>query len=282
MQPKLFCTNNNNNSHFTALCPGLTGWTSTRRTFAHTHLSSSSTILYQLPLSTTIRNILSVQFTCLTVFFCTTSLQVLFGQPLGLEPSTSYSIHFFTQSLSMFRKTCWCHRNLFCCSTEIMSSNPSPSLNSLVGTLSFTLMSHIHLTILISACWSATSFPFLTGQVSLPCNILLCTQLVYSVPHIIRISILISNGTNCLNLYHPIGILASTAASASLLGWSLKLKFGKSKLQTLKFVGIVEKTLLVNFFLNRTTFTLPHRPWSFMLRTPRGTFCLGLNRACKN
>jgi len=30
--------------------------------------------------------------------FCTTSLQVLFGIPLTTEPSTSYSIHFFTQS----------------------------------------------------------------------------------------------------------------------------------------------------------------------------------------
>ena len=38
--------------------------------------------------------------------FCTTSLHVLFGLPLGLEPSTSYSIHFFTQSVSSFRNTC--------------------------------------------------------------------------------------------------------------------------------------------------------------------------------
>ena len=29
--------------------------------------------------------------------FCTTSFHVLFGLPLGVEPSTSYSIHFFTQ-----------------------------------------------------------------------------------------------------------------------------------------------------------------------------------------
>ena len=38
--------------------------------------------------------------------FSTTSLHVLFGLPLGLEPSTSYSIHFFTQSVSSFRNTC--------------------------------------------------------------------------------------------------------------------------------------------------------------------------------
>ena len=35
--------------------------------------------------------------------FATTSLRVLFGLALGLEPSTSHSIHFFTQSLSSFR-----------------------------------------------------------------------------------------------------------------------------------------------------------------------------------
>jgi len=40
--------------------------------------------------------------------FCTTSLslQVLFGLPLDLEPSTSYSIHFFTQSVSSFCNSC--------------------------------------------------------------------------------------------------------------------------------------------------------------------------------
>ena len=33
----------------------------------------------------------------------TISLQVLFGLPLGLGSSTSYSMHFFTQSSSSFR-----------------------------------------------------------------------------------------------------------------------------------------------------------------------------------
>jgi len=140
--------------------------------------------------------------------FCTTSLHVLFGLPLGLEPSTSYSVHFFTQSVSSFRNTCLCHHNLFCCSINIKSSIPSLSLNSLLGTLSFTLPLHIHLTILISARLSASSFSFLTGQVSLPCSIRLHTQLLYSLP-------LLSNDTNCLNLFHPIRILASTVASAS-------------------------------------------------------------------
>jgi len=59
--------------------------------------------------------------------FCTSSVQVLFGLLLGLEPSTSYSIHFFIQSVSSFRNTYPCHRNLFCCSTKIVSSIPSLS-----------------------------------------------------------------------------------------------------------------------------------------------------------
>ena len=89
--------------------------------------------------------------------FFTTSVHVLFGLPFGLEPSTSYSIHFFTQSVFSFHNICPYHRNLFCCSINIISSIPSLCLNSLLGTLSFTLTLHIHLTILISARWSAIS-----------------------------------------------------------------------------------------------------------------------------
>jgi len=81
----------------------------------------------------------------------TTSLQVLFGLPLGLGPSTSYSMHFFTQSSSSFRSTYSYQRSLFCCNTNAMSSIPSLSRNSLLGSQSFSLTPHIHLTILISA-----------------------------------------------------------------------------------------------------------------------------------
>jgi len=176
--------------------------------------SWSSSSFYQLLPSTTIHSIILVQITCLTIF--AQPLSMSSGLPLALEPSTSYSIHFFTQSLSSFRSTCPYNHNLFCCSINIVSSIPSLSPNSLLGTLSFTLTLHIHLTILISARWSVTSFSFLTGQVSLPCSILLRTQLLYSLPLLINdISLSVSNGTNCLNLFHPIQILASTAASAS-------------------------------------------------------------------
>jgi len=71
--------------------------------------------------------------------------------------------------------------------------------------------------LLIFACWSATSFSFLMGQVSLSCNILLRTQLLYNLPLTTNdISLMVSSGTNCLNLFHPVRILVSTAASASL------------------------------------------------------------------
>jgi len=66
--------------------------------------------------------------------FSTVFLQLFFGLPIGLAPSTSYSINFFTQSLSSFHSTCPYHRNLFCSSTEITSSNPSLSLNPLLET----------------------------------------------------------------------------------------------------------------------------------------------------
>ena len=96
----------------------------------------------------------------------TTSVQVLFGLLLGLGPSTSYCVHFFTQSSSSFRSTCPYQRSLFCCNTNVcrlyLVSLSAPYF-------SFNLTPHIHLTIFISARWSATTFSFLTGQVSLPC-----------------------------------------------------------------------------------------------------------------
>jgi len=80
-------------------------------TFTHSHLSCSSTILYQLPPSTTIHSILPAQFTCLTVFLHNLSLSPV-DLPLCLEPSTSYSTHFFTELFSSLHNTCPYHRNL--------------------------------------------------------------------------------------------------------------------------------------------------------------------------
>ena len=86
-----------------------------------------------------LRSIASSLF-CLRAWqsFSTTSLQVLFGLPLGLGPSTSYSMHFFTESSSSFRSTCPYHR-LFFCNTNAMSSIPNLSLsapyNSFISTV---------------------------------------------------------------------------------------------------------------------------------------------------
>ena len=139
-----------------ALCPDYPGEPVPEETLTHPPSWSSSSLyqLFHLP-----RSIASSLFKLRAwQSFCTIFFHVFFGLPLGLELSTSYSIHFFTQSVSSFRSTCPYHHNLFCCSINIISSIPSLSLNSLLGTLSFTLTLHIHLTILISARWSATSF----------------------------------------------------------------------------------------------------------------------------
>jgi len=80
-------------NRFTALCPGLPGWAGTRKKHLPTHLSWSPSDLYQLLPSTTILfNLHAWQS------FCTTCLHVLFGLLLDLELSTSYSMHFFTQT----------------------------------------------------------------------------------------------------------------------------------------------------------------------------------------
>jgi len=130
--------------------------------------------------------------------------QVLFGLSLSLRPSTSYSIHFFTQSSSSFRNTCPYHHSLFCCSTNVLPS--IPNLSQLLTSKSVFYLNathppdHSHL---CSLC--ATSFSLLTGQVSLPCNILLRTQLLYNLPVIINDTfLLVSNGTNCQYLFQPI------------------------------------------------------------------------------
>ena len=88
-------------------------------------------------------------------------------------------------------------------------------------------MSHIHLTFLIYAHWSDTSFSFLTGQVSLPCNILFHTQLLYNLPLISNdTSLLLSHSANCLTLFQPIRILATTAA------WALPSTLKQQNLST--------------------------------------------------
>jgi len=118
-------------------------------TLTHPPSSSSSSLYQPLP-STTIHSILRVQIMCLAIF-----LHNLSPCPLW---STSWSgaLHlifrtFLYPTSVCFRNTCPYHRNLFCCNMNIISSIPSLLLNSLLETLSLTLILHINLTILVSA-----------------------------------------------------------------------------------------------------------------------------------
>jgi len=143
----------------------------------------------------------------------------LFAQPLSksslvyllvcYSPPTSYSIHFFTQSLTSFHNTCLYHCNLLCCTTEIMSTNPS-SLTTLYMKLYF-FFNITRLGILISARWSATSFSFLTGRPRSHFHATYyfahnCCTISLSLVTTNDISLLVSNSTNCLNLFHPFQI----------------------------------------------------------------------------
>jgi len=146
--------NKNNNQFYRPFVQDYTGEPVPEETFAHSHLSWSSAILCQLSPSAMIHSILPVQFTCLSVF-----LHNLFPSPVW-SPSWSVTLHFVLHTflhpiIVFFRKTCPYQRNLFCCSTEIMSFNPG--LSQLFTWNSFTFTLHIHPSILIFAHWSATS-----------------------------------------------------------------------------------------------------------------------------
>ena len=125
--------------------PVLPGWAGLvpEETFTCWHLSWIMIIKHPLS-ACSIDSILPVQFTCLAVFLH----NVLFGLLPGLEPSTSYSIHYS----SSYHYVLFITRGytIAACSTDIMSSIRNLFLISLGGTLFCTLMSHIHLIILIS------------------------------------------------------------------------------------------------------------------------------------
>jgi len=92
--------------------------------------------------------------------FCTTSVHVLFGLPVGLGPSTSYSIHFFTQPVSFFRNTCPYHRNLFCSRISIISSIPRVVNSNLLSCVI------INLIIIVTFC----KFLGVSDHTELPCQ----------------------------------------------------------------------------------------------------------------
>jgi len=95
-------------------------------TFTHSHVSWSSVIRYLLPPSVMIHGILPVQFTCLTVFFH--NLQVFLVYLLAWHPE----LH--TPYISS-PNHCLLFTAHGCFAVEIMSFNPSLSLNPLLVTL---------------------------------------------------------------------------------------------------------------------------------------------------
>ena len=112
--------------------------------------ATTTHILYHLPPFTEINGILFVHFMCLTIL-----LYNLFPGPLW-SSSWSWTLNFILHTflhpiIIFFCSTCPYQCSLFCCNTNAVSSIPSLSLNSLLGSLSFSLTPHIHLTILISA-----------------------------------------------------------------------------------------------------------------------------------
>ena len=95
----------NNNNHLTAVSTRV-GLYQKKHSPAHTHPGQRTSFITFLHLQ---RSMASSLFSLRAWQFSrTTSFQVLFGLPLALEPSTSYSMHFFTQS-SSFRSTCPYH-----------------------------------------------------------------------------------------------------------------------------------------------------------------------------
>ena len=90
-----------------------------------------------------IHGILFVQFTSLTVFSDNLSPGPLWSS--SWPWTLNFILHAFLhpKSSSSFRSTCPYQRSLFCCNTNAMSSIPSLSLSSLLGSLSFNLTPHI-------------------------------------------------------------------------------------------------------------------------------------------
>ena len=132
-----------------------------------------------------VHSILFIQLTCLTVLS-----NNLFPGPLWFSPWSStlnFIRHAFLHPvIIIFSQHMPIPMQPVLLQYQCYVITPSLSLSSLLGSLSFSLTPHIHLTILISARWSVATFSFLTGQVSLPCNLLLRTQLLYNLPLIIK------------------------------------------------------------------------------------------------
>jgi len=101
--------------------------------------------------------------------FLTQSHEVFLGHPLCLIPSTSNITQGLTYLLvSSLRSTHPNHLNLLFLISKMTHSYLNGSLSSSLFFLSFSLIPHIQLIILISMQFNFTSCSALIGQVSLP------------------------------------------------------------------------------------------------------------------
>jgi len=134
----------------------------------HTHADHQTSFIKFLHF---LRSIASSVFNlCAWQSFSTTSLQVLFSLPLGLGPSASCSIHFFTQSSSSFHNTCPSHHSLFCV-IPFFSSIPLKNFSPLLTWKSVFYLNATHPSHHSHLCWLKCQlifFPYMNYENSVP------------------------------------------------------------------------------------------------------------------
>ena len=109
---RVWNTHTHTHNRLTPFCPGTTRVSryQKKHSSTHTHPDNRTSFIIFLHLQPSMAsNLFSLRAWQSSQ---TTSLQVLFGLPLGLGPSTSYSMHFFTQSSSSF--AAHAHTNAAC------------------------------------------------------------------------------------------------------------------------------------------------------------------------
>ena len=148
-----------------------------------------------------------------------TSFHVFLGRPLGKLSLTLKVLHLLGQALS-FTLSRWVnHCRLLSCKHSSKLFTFCLVLRSVAEIIYSGLMLDIHLTILASFLSSLITSSSLTGQISLPYSITLCTHAEYnlhSVPK--RKSSMGNKFTKSFNLHHPLHpILVLTLSNAPSL-----------------------------------------------------------------
>ena len=134
-----------------------------------------------------------------------TAFHVFLGHSLGKLTLTLKVLHLLDQELSSILSRWSHHCSLPPCKHSLMLFNFSLILIFSEEILSSGLTLQVHLTIHTSFLSSLITFSSLTGQVSLPYSITLCTHAEYNLPFASKGKPLLANkGTKYLNLHHPL------------------------------------------------------------------------------